>query len=307
MAEAQVAAPPSERASWPRAATEERRLDQAILRTVAYAGLFQCPLELGTLHRLLREVPASLSAVARRVRALDGRLELVDGWVVPRGHRDWLELHQLRRRHTERLLDAHAPLLRLLGRLPFVRLVALSGACAHDNATDGDVDVFLVTARDRVWLVAAGLFAAAKALGVRRTLCLNYLLDEGALALPERDAFTAAEIAGLRPLAGAAAYRRFVAANPWLREHVPNFCTDPVPVPAALPAAGRPAVERWLEPLAPLAESLARRLLGAWLARRIGSAPGVRLSRHRLKLHPVDHGPRVELARATAWRALEAP
>ncbi len=158
-----------------------------------------------------------------------------------------------------------------------------------------------MTARDRVWTVAAGLFVLAKVLGLRRTLCLNYLIDEAALALPERDAFTAAEIAGLRPLAGAGTYRSFVAANPWLREHVPNFFADP----ARLPAAGCPALERWLEPLAPLAEALTRRLLGAWLAARIGAAPGVRLSRHRLKLHPIDHGPRLEQARAAAWRALE--
>jgi hypothetical protein len=176
--------------------------------------------------------------------------------------------------------------------------VALSGACAHDNATDDDVDVFVVVRRGRAWGVTLALMAIAKLLGKRRSLCLNYVLDEAALCLPEHDWFTAAEIVGLRPLAGGEAHRRFVEANGWLASRFPNFF-EARALLASLPPAGAPA---WLERLldlgpAPLFERLARRVLGRHFRRQWGEQrEGVRLSSSRLKLHPVDHGPRLRAA-----------
>ena len=96
-----------------------------------------------------------------------------------------------------------------------VLLVALSGGCAHDDARDSDVDVFLVARRGRAWTVCLGLMVLSKLAGTRRTLCLNYIVDEEALSLPERDVFTAAEVVGLRPIAGAAGYDAFLDANDW--------------------------------------------------------------------------------------------
>ena len=141
-------------------------------------------------------------------------------------------------------------------------------------------------------------------LGVRRTLCLNYIVDEAQLALPERDLFTAAEIVGLRPLAGAPTYRLFIEANRSLAERYPNFLARQAALCRRLAPAGAP---RWLEALlelgpAPLLEAAARLLLGRRLRRKLGDAPGVDLSPHRLKLHSQDHRPRVGAAFADALR-----
>jgi hypothetical protein len=202
-----------------------------------------------------------------------------------------------RKRRTSDLLDAHGPLLRAVAGFPFVRLLALSGGCAHDNATDSDVDVFLVVRRGRAWAVCLALMLLSKALGRRRTLCVNYLVDEDGLALPERDLFTAAEIVGLRPLAGGPAYVRFVEANAWVAERFPNFFWMRRDIARVSPAGG----PRWLEAaldlgLAPLLEGLSRRLLGARFRRKWDGAAGVVLSPHRLKLHPIDHGPGLRAA-----------
>ena len=69
-------------------------------------------------------------------------------------------------------------------------MLALSGATAHHNASDGDIDLFLITAKGRTWAVSFFLFACMKLLGLRRTICLNYLLGEDGLALPDRDPYT---------------------------------------------------------------------------------------------------------------------
>jgi hypothetical protein len=148
-----------------------------------------------------------------------------------------------RRERTAHLLGRHRRLLQGLARVPFVRLVALSGACAHGNATDDDVDVFLMVRRGRAWVVTGAIMAVSKLLGVRRTLCVNYVLDEDTAALPERDLVTASEIVGMRPLAGGEGYRRFVAANDWVRRFTPASTRPTWRVPAG-PDSRRTASSR---------------------------------------------------------------
>jgi hypothetical protein len=285
--------------------------DRAILRTLAYASLFQFPPTLPELHRSLMDVPLSEAELAERLRRppLSRSLRLQGGLVVLRGREDWLALRRERAERTVRLLEAHRAALERIARFPFVRLVALSGSCAHGNAADGDVDVFLIGKAGRAWVVTLALFALCRAMGVRRTLCLNYVVDEEALALPERDLFTAAEIVGMRPLAGGAAYRRFVRANAWAAVRFPNFFASFEAFATGAGAAGSPRLEALLDRgPAPLLESFARRVLGARLARRTRGCPGVVLSPHRLKLHTRDHRPELSAAFAAALAAAgEAP
>jgi hypothetical protein len=267
-------------------------LELAVWRTVAYAGLFQAPLPLARLHRNLMDAVASPAEIGRALARpwLSMRVELVDGLVLPRGRRDWIGLRRERRGHSRRLVARHRRVLRALGRFPFVRMVALSGACAHENATDHDVDVFLVTSRGRAWLVCLALTVLSRAVGVRRSLCLNYIVDEDALALPEHDLFTASEAVGMRLLAGPSTYERLLAANGWVFDRFPNFRALHAREAARVPETGS-RWERWLAPVAPLLERLSQRVLGARLSRKGRGHPGVALSPHHLKLHTRDHRP----------------
>jgi hypothetical protein len=282
----------------PRASGRTAEVDRAILRTVLYASLFQAPLSLAELHRSLMDVGVDrLEIRARLARAfLRERVEVAGDRVYLRGREACLDLQRERRERTRRLLRRHRLLLRAVARVPFVRLVALSGACAHDNATASGVDLFLVARRGRAWSVFLVVALLARVFGRRRTLSLNYVVDEDGQALPERDLFTAAEIVGLRPLSGGAAYLRFVEANAWVAERFPNFFWTRKEV-VRTRAAGAPWLERLLDAFpAPALEALARRVLGARFLRRWDGAAGVVLSPHRLKLHPIDHGPGLRAA-----------
>jgi hypothetical protein len=267
-------------------------VERAVWRTVTYAALFQAPLRLARLHRNLMDAAASPEAIGEALARpwLSDRVEVVDGLVLPRGRREWIALRRERRRHSRRLVARHRRVLRALGRFPFVRMVALSGACAHENATDHDVDVFLVTSRGRAWLVCLALTVLSRLVGVRRSLCLNYIVDEEALAFGERDLFTASEAVGMRLLAGRATYERLLRANEWVFDRFPNFRALAADDAARAPEAGS-AWERLLSVPAPLLERLSRRLLGGRLARKGRGHAGVALSPHHLKLHTQDHRP----------------
>jgi glycosyltransferase involved in cell wall biosynthesis len=280
-----------------------RDAGEAIVRSVTYASIFGATISVEELARSLMDVRLDQEALRQGLEreAERGRLELRNGEVLLPGCRDWLARKAVRHAHTQELIHRHGFVLRALARFPYVRLLALSGACAHDNACDEDVDVFLIVRSGRAWGVFAWLLVLSKLLGLRRSLCLNYTIDEEALALPEQDLFTACEMVGLRPLAGRDTYLRFVAANPWLTERFPNFVAQlALSHPAVPPRAGAPWLERLLDlGPAPLLERLARPLLGAYLRWRSRGRPGVRLEPHRLKLHIQDHAPRL----ATAFEA----
>jgi hypothetical protein len=180
-------------------------------------------------------------------------------------------------------------------------MLAFSGATAHGNARDGDVDLFIVTAKGRTWSVALLLHGLMKLLGKRRTICLNYFLAEDRLALAERDVFTASQIVGLKPVSGRGTFYRLVRANAWGAELFPNFWEryrSLVPPLANEPVAGSLAGELLLAPVAPLFERAARFFLGLYLRRRLQSASGgasVKLESGVIKLHFKDHG--ADLAR----------
>jgi hypothetical protein len=120
---------------------------------------------------------------------------------------------------------------RLIARLPFVRMVTVTGSLAVDNAEDGDdIDYLIATASGRVWLARALTMGVVRLASLRGlTLCPNYLLAETALELPERDAYTARELLQMRPVAGYAVYSRMLAANAWCAELLPNWQPDASP------------------------------------------------------------------------------
>jgi hypothetical protein len=141
-------------------------------------------------------------------------------------------------------------------------------------AGDADIDLFIVTADERLWLTRAAAIGVVRTAAVAGTrLCPNYLLAESALELPpsERDRFTAHELAQLVPLAGAETYERLLDANAWYRELLPNHRPTRRPSISAgsrlieRPLRARPIdrLEDWemrrkIERLAPLGDAEAR-------------------------------------------------
>ncbi len=115
-----------------------------------------------------------------------------------------------------------------MAHLPFVRLVAVTGALAVDNSDIGDdIDYLIVSVPGRVWLVRAGCIAIvriARIFGVH--LCPNYLLSERVLDQPKQDLFTAHELVQMVPLAGEKIFTTIRKTNAWSAQFLPNASVD---------------------------------------------------------------------------------
>lgn len=267
----------------------------AIARAVIYASLFDYPLTLDQLHRSLVEcalTPQQILGVCMRSDALPHIIEHRDGFFFPAGRRDLVAERRAREVRSRAFLDAHARLLRLIGAIPFTRLVALSGSLAHLNLEpDGDLDLFVITRGPRVWTVTLAVLLLTKLLGRRRVVCANFILADTSLALNQQDLFTANQVIHLKPIVGAEALDAFVAANPFVARFYPNAVRRR-PLAVEQPSRVKRALEALLAPVSPLLERGCRALYGGHLRRRARSwrsPEQVQLGTEALKLHTRSH------------------
>lgn len=205
-------------------------LDRAVLRTAAYADVFDYPLTVGEIHAYLIERRASLAEVKTSLDGLASRRLVRSGeyYTLP-GREQLVPLRRERGGVAVRLWPKALRYGRAIAGLPYVRMVALTGALAVDNVASGaDLDYLVVTAPGRLWLCrAAVILLVRRAALAGDTVCPNYFLAESALEYPRRNLYAAHEIAQMVPLAGMAVYRRMIRLNPWVTDYLPNAVLPP--------------------------------------------------------------------------------
>jgi hypothetical protein len=198
-----------------------------------------------------------------------------------------------RERLSDEAIAEVQPHLRTLAWIPFVRMIAFSGATAHRNmSTAEDIDLFMVIEDGKVWAVFLIAMLWAKAKGLRKRLCMNYLISDAALPLFDNDAFTAQQAASIKPIYGKNLYDRFIASNPFVRRWFPNF--EPARhrnfYPEIQPSGSKQTFERVLRMGAvQIVERLSRALLRPYLKGKIERESDVLLEPRRLKLHLRSH------------------
>lgn len=212
-------------------------LQQHVLRTLAYYDIFQYPLTAAEVHRFLQ------CAAGRAV--VDGALT----WLVMHGFihqsddlyalRSDAALFARRREGNREAVRAMPRAQRRaywIAQFPFVRAVMASGSLSKGYMdASSDLDFFIVTAPNRVW-IARMLLVIYKRLFLfnqHKNFCVNYFVDENHLEIGEKNLFTATELATVVPLCGAAHYHQLWQANQPLLDLFPNAIprhTGDVPV-----------------------------------------------------------------------------
>ena len=198
-------------------------LERAILETLAYSDIFDSPLRLDELHRYL-SVRAEVEYLPRMIGLLNNKVREKDGYYFLVGRENIIRTRKLRERTSRSLFQYAIKYGRLLGSLPFIRMVALTGSLAVMNSTkDADFDYMLVAASGRVWIARAFalLFNRITRL-FGHTLCPNLIISENALAWSRHDLYSARELCQMIPISGLDVYQKLMKANEWLKDFLPN-------------------------------------------------------------------------------------
>ena len=291
----------------------ESALEQAILATAAYADVFDYPRTAAQIHRYLVGTEATLAEVSAGLAACtaSGRLARSgEAYCLP-GREAILQTRLRRQRTSGRLWPRALGYGRAIAALPYVRMVAVTGSLAVDNAeSSADLDYLVVTQPGRLWLSRAMVILLVR-MAARQgdRVCPNYFLSEQALVLADRSLFTAHELVQMVPIAGMDVYRAMRRANGWAGAFLPNAAGPG----RLLPGSGG---QGWGRPVQAALEAALRTPPGAWLERWEMRRKVARFSRHRpqhpeadfgpdrCKGHFDDHGQRVRAAYAGRLRAL---
>lgn len=185
-------------------------------------------------------------------------------------------------------------------RLPFIRGIFLVNSLAlGTNGPASDIDLFVITARGRIWIGRALVTLLAHLLGVRRhgalvegRVCLSFFATEDALDCSvfrlEDDPYLAAWVASAVPLGGSVGRAELLAGNAWVAETFPNL-TVPEPHPPVSPRLFERVLAR--TQFAAAAEWVARAVLRPRTlrhARALGADAGTIVTDARLKFHDRD-------------------
>lgn len=210
-------------------------LSAAILKTVAYADVFDYPLTSAEIWRYLIEVRASLHEVERALAHIP-RLTKTRGHYTLSGREGLVSVRLEREGIAARLWPAAIHYGRHIARLPFVRMVAVTGALAMNNIEQAaDIDYLIVTDPGRLWSCRALVMLVRRWASLRGVvLCPNYLISLRNLVFPDRTLYAAHEIAQMVPLAGLQVYESIRRRNSWVSRFLPN--AQGLPPAGLLPA-----------------------------------------------------------------------
>jgi hypothetical protein len=215
-------------------------LARAILSTLYYHQLFYFPLNLANLKKWLFGYHlSSLETDNQLLAALETlvRQRLIDhnkGYYYLKNCPFDQSSMTMKRKTAWSKVDQAQKVCRLIGWLPWVRLVAVTGNVAMDNTNLGDdVDLMIVTQPQRLWLSRLLIVLGLKFIGQYRSTqpssridqsrqyCLNLWLES--VQPLAKNAFVAHELLAIKPLINKkGAYERLIQANKWVFDFWPN-------------------------------------------------------------------------------------
>lgn len=226
-------------------------LASAVLYTLAYSDVFDYPLSVDQVWRYLIGMRASRPDVEGALAATPG-IETNGAVHYLAGREVVAEMRSARAQIAQAMWPRVRKYASRIARLPFVRMVSLTGALAMINArASDDYDFLIVTEPGYLWLTRAMVIA----LVVRPSallgdeVCPNYFITKDNLVFDSHDLFTAHELAQMVPLSGKELYADLRRHNAWAHAFLPNAKRAPEQGAALSVTDGSWFSRRMAEPL----------------------------------------------------------
>ena len=198
-------------------------ISRSVLDTLLYSDIFDFPLTAPEIHKYLYGRTATYDEVCR-VLDSEPRFVREGNYITLPGRRELVSLREERELRSQELLPIALAYGRVIGRLPFIRMVALTGSLAvHNVSNDFDFDYMLVTKPGRLWTARAFVLLFGRWTRMQgHTICPNLLISENSLAWRQHDMYSARDFCQMVPIVGFDVYQKLIKVNPWVAEFLPN-------------------------------------------------------------------------------------
>lgn len=219
-------------------------LSNPILFTLLYHSIFDYPLTIDEIHRyLISDRAMSLAVLIEEINSLlkTGKIISIDDFFFPSS---FVKLRPRRQKTSAEKMIIAKQASRAISVIPWVKMVAVTGALAMENVDENDdIDLMIVASKNRLWIARPLAIILISIFFKRRfplpnaqtnnqkpttnnnAICLNLWLDESALEIPigQRNLYTAHELAQMKPIVDrGGTYERMMRENRWGRKYLAN-------------------------------------------------------------------------------------
>jgi len=205
-----------------------QRAELSILKALAYFDIFQYPLSEGEMHHFL-DCHLGKDELKLAIERLEshGLIFKFDGFYCLWNDPGIIKKRVAGNLRAHKLMPRAGRIASLLYRFPFVKAVAISGSLSKNYAdAKADIDFFIITNLNRLWVARTFLHLFKKLTylaGRQHYYCMNYFVDEQAMAIAEQNIYSATEVVTLLPVAGIDVINDFFNANRWTEEWLPAY------------------------------------------------------------------------------------
>jgi hypothetical protein len=205
-------------------------MDKAILRTLAYADIFDYPLTKEEIWKWLifdnLKFEQSLLELAR-----SKKIETENGFYFLPGRKRLVTIRSKREQYSEQKIKIAQRVVKTFQLIPWIKLVGITGSLAMRNSDEkDDIDLFFITSENRLWLTRGIIVIILQLLGlyrrpnkIKNMICPNMFLSEKSMEISPQNIFMAHEICQLFPLFDQDnTYSKFLKKNLWVKKFLPN-------------------------------------------------------------------------------------
>ncbi|MBI2017593.1 hypothetical protein HYS92_00935 [Candidatus Daviesbacteria bacterium] len=275
-------------------------MEKAVLKTLIYANIFLFPMKAYEIHKWLIGKQATFWQVEKALTRLFKKRKIGNS-----GDFYFLKNHKqlvLKRKRREKQSEIYFKKAKIFGQflkiIPWVKLVGISGGLALENSEKrDDIDLFLITDKNRLWLSRMLVIFILDFFGVRRKVgmsfkdargkfCLNTILDEDHLEQLFKDLYTAHEVLQMKLLwQREGIYTKYLSDNSWAFKFLPNWIGEKTQISKRKSQTYKSNLKTF-----DLLEKIAR-----WIQLKIMKKPeGMeRIQEGALYLHPLDIRPNI--------------
>jgi len=215
--------------------------EEAILKTLLYSNLFDYPLTAEEIYNFLIAKKINRREFSKSLKKVKIPINFSGGFLFLRGNQRLVKKRQVRGIISLEKLKKAKKIISKLSLIPTIKLIGISGTLAMKNCQrNDDIDVFVIAQSGLTWttrfltacfLIILGVYRNKNSKQYRDKICLNLILSEDRMLFETQDLFTAHEIVQLLPVfERSGTYRKFLAANRWVEEFLPNAQVKKRPV-----------------------------------------------------------------------------
>ncbi len=216
---------------------KQENLRKAVLEAIAFFDMFDFPLTAFEVWKYL-SIQCNLSDIQAILFSdqLNQIIEQKNGFYFLVGRAEIVVTRMQRYNYANAKIQKAMRIARIFKFIPWVKMIAVGNMLGVNNLKqESDIDLFIITTPNRIWLTRFGCAGLAAILHLRPTpenfrdkICLSFFVSELGLNLQNLlladDIYFTYWLANLTPIYNINhVYQNFSAANSWLSQQLPNW------------------------------------------------------------------------------------